>query len=141
MKTLTIGRAIFHGVAYSPDGRFLVSLNSQKRLRFWELGTFVQRLACELSPWTDSWGGSFTSWGGTFCPCGDLLPFRTSVGDLSAAWKYLRKRPELKSPVTKIDLKTPDFTNVLGVAADGETIVGATHRWATRGPSGPSIFD
>jgi WD40 repeat protein len=140
MKTLTIGRAIFHGVAYSPDGRFLVSLNSQKQLRFWELGTFVQRLGFALSPWTDSWGGSFTSWGGTFCLCGDLLPFRTSVWDLSAAWKYLRKRPELMSPVTKIDLKTT-WTNIRGVATDGETIVGATHRWRALGPSQIRVWD
>jgi hypothetical protein len=33
MKTLTIGRGIVNGVAYTPDGRFLVSLNSNRRVR------------------------------------------------------------------------------------------------------------
>ena len=48
MRVLSIRRGNFHGVAYSADGRFLVSLNSRTHVCFWDLATFTQRLVFTL---------------------------------------------------------------------------------------------
>jgi WD40 repeat protein len=136
MRTLTLGRRNVHGVAYSPDGRFLVSLNSQIHIRFWDLSTFKKRLAFALTPCTDFWRG-YGSFGGTFSPCGNLLPLRKTVWDMSRAWQLVRQPRRgadaaptggaTDQPFRKIDLERPHIANVLGVAASGQTLAGATY--------------
>ncbi len=146
MRTLAIGRGTFYGVAYAPDGRFLVSLTSANRIRIWALSTFKEQIAFTLEPWTDDWGGSLDSQGGTFSLYGNLLPLRTSVWDLSRAWELVRQPRAggdvaADPPYKKISLEAPPYTNILGVATDGRTLVGATHRWGEAGVSRVRIWD
>jgi WD40 repeat protein len=51
MRTLNLGRGIFSAVGYTPDGRTLVSLNSRRHLRFWDLATFTERLNYTVADW------------------------------------------------------------------------------------------
>jgi WD40 repeat protein len=146
MKTLSIGRRNFHGVAYSADGRFLVSLNSMNQLRFWEMGSFVERFSCRFPHGWPNWGSPFTAWGGTFSLCGNLLPWRTAVYDLTATWEYLRKSPADRdtvpqTPCKQVPLPIPSYTNLRAVATDGKCVIGATHRWAEGGKSQLRIWD
>jgi hypothetical protein len=48
MRTLTIKRGNFAAVVYTPDGRTLISLNSHRHVRFWDLTTFTERLSFAL---------------------------------------------------------------------------------------------
>src|SRR4051794_3154462 len=82
MKTLSVGRGNVRAVAYAPDGRTLVSLNSRSRVRFWDLRTFAERLA--LSTPRDP---CFT--GETLSLRGDLLVFKNGLWDIGAAWDWL----------------------------------------------------
>jgi WD40 repeat protein len=99
MRTLSIRRGNFHGVAYSADGRFLVSLNSHTQVRFWELAGFTQRLALKLprearSPFH------------TFCLRSDRLLVGGSLWDVSRAWAWLRQ-PGADPPPSGEALYTP----------------------------------
>jgi WD40 repeat protein len=85
MKKLTIGRGIVHAVAYSADGRWLVSLNSRRALRFWDLGTFAERLSLRLpspSYWDDH---------GMLALQEDRLVRDSEVFDIGPCWQSLRE--------------------------------------------------
>jgi WD40 repeat protein len=124
MRTLTIGRGNFEGVAYSADGRFLVSLNSGRQVRFWDLGTFTQRLTFQLD--------SKAIWRRpAFAVCGERLVVGAGVWDATPAWEYLRRSsasPPPKPPCAEIRLefkRTDCGTGVPLVATpDGQTVVG-----------------
>jgi WD40 repeat protein len=117
-------------------------------VRFWETGTFVPRLTFRYPPWGSSWGSPFKAWGGTFCLRGNLLPWRTALLDLRAAWEYLHSlRPTAQRsavpsvPCKRIDLAKPGYSNILGVATDGRTVAWATHPWGGGGKSQVHVRD
>jgi WD40 repeat protein len=127
MKTLTIGRGNVNALAYSDDGRFLVTLNSGKRLRFWDLATFSERLAFTLP----ERGGYFQR---AFCLHGDLLVLSDRGWDLGAAWDCLaqsaqrpgqRCRPS-SAPVAPVVLEHKTNVMILAGAADGQSLAGVT---------------
>jgi hypothetical protein len=82
MRIIALDRRVFHGVAFSSDGRHLITLNSKKQIRVWDRVTWEERVAFSLPRWSDHWGGAFHAWGGAFTLVGDLLPFRTGIRDL-----------------------------------------------------------
>ena len=49
MLILALDRRVFHGVAFSSDGRQLVTLNSKKQVRVWDRTTWEERVAFENS--------------------------------------------------------------------------------------------
>jgi WD40 repeat protein len=131
MKTLTIGRGNFNGVAYDSEGRFLVSLNSRNRVRFWDLATYSQRLAFSLPPQV--------SRSNDFSLAGNLLALRHSVWDITPAWDYVRQTTWSTIPTIscqKIALEGEDaFPHLfLAVGWDGKMVVGTDHlKWRTVG--------
>ena len=92
MKTLTVGRANFNALAYSADGRWLVSLNSRRQVRFWDLTTFRQVLWFRLPQPTWQEGLTLSPWG-------DRLVLKMHVWDVGPAWDYLRQQPRDKPEV------------------------------------------
>jgi WD40 repeat protein len=151
MRTLATDRGSFQGVAYDPDGRFLVSLNSYNRVQFWDLSAFKVRIAFPLPKLGTAWTGAFSNWGGTFSLCGNLLPLLWCVWDLSHARELVRRLeagceplpPQARSdsPCRRILPEVPPYTNTLGIATDGRTLVGATHRGGQPGVSQVRIWD
>src|SRR5436305_11153775 len=57
MRTLGIKRGNFAAVVYTPDGRTLISLNSRRHVRFWDLATFAERLSFALPAGTAAYDG------------------------------------------------------------------------------------
>jgi WD40 repeat protein len=129
MRTLSIRRGNFHGVVYSADGRFLVSLNSHTQVRFWELGTFEQRLHFRL-PYRAGWQDALSLHGNLLARWGDLW-------DIGPAWDYLRQsgagaagRPPKSA--TPVPLEGAGSYLFLAVAADVRTVAGiAWQEWRT----------
>jgi WD40 repeat protein len=121
MRVLSIRRGNFHGVAYSADGRFLVSLNSRSQVRFWELGTFTQRLALKLPP---------AAWShGNFRPCGERLVVGSTLWDVAPAWEYLRRPGEGRPPEPLATQITLDWAEArpsyaLTATPDGRRLAG-----------------
>src|SRR5215469_2873801 len=111
MKVLSIRRGNFHGVAYSADGRFLVSLNSHTQVRFWELVSFTQRLLLRL-PYRAGWQDALSLHGNLLARWGDLW-------DVGPVWEHLRQGgpgPPPKS-ATPVALEGADAYLFLAVAA------------------------
>ncbi|HZY89298.1 MAG TPA: hypothetical protein VFE78_31035 [Gemmataceae bacterium] len=131
MRTLSIRRGNFHGVAYSADGRFLVSLNSHTQVRFWELGTFTERLALKLPPAARSYWFNF--W-----VRGERLVVGGTLWDAAPAWAHLRRPGEGRPPeslCTPIPLERPErgVSNPLATTPDGQTLAGlALRQWGSR---------
>jgi WD40 repeat protein len=134
MRILALDRRIFHGVAFSSDGRHLITLNSKKLVRVWDRATWEARVVFDLERWNDPWGSSMLTWGSTFALTGDLLPYRNGVWDFGPALEDARdpNRESRPAPLgflcRRIDLDLPTFNSVTGIACDGRTIVGVTHR-------------
>jgi WD40 repeat protein len=120
MRTLSIRRGNFHGVAYSADGRFLVSLNSRTHVRFWELGSFAERLAVKLP--------SYFPFFANFCLRGPRLLVGRSLWDFTPAWDYLRQPGPGRPPspaFTRIELEGTASGApfpILAAAADGSVV-------------------
>jgi WD40 repeat protein len=143
MRTLSIRRGNFHGVAYSADGRYLVSLNSHTQVRFWELDTFAQRLMFRL-PYLAGWQNAFSLHG-------PLLVRKADLWDIGPAWDYLRRpavnaadgatdRPP-KSPFTPVVLEGAPSYQLLAAASDGQTIAGIGWKAWERGCVAASVWD
>jgi hypothetical protein len=81
MKTLTIRRGNFRGVAYTADGRALVSLNSGTQVRFWDLEAFEERLGLSLPAEVGRYHN--------FALLGRRLLLGSSLWDLTPALDYL----------------------------------------------------
>jgi WD40 repeat protein len=118
MRTLSIRRGNFHGVAYSADGRFLLSLNSRTQVRFWDLGTFAERLAVRLPTYC-----RFAN----FYLRGPRLLAGSSLLDLTPVWDYLRQPGPGGPPrpaFTPIPLEggTGQMFPVLAAAPDGSVV-------------------
>src|SRR6516162_1632009 len=118
MRVLSIRRGNFHGVAYSADGRFLVSLNSRTQVRFWDLGTFTERLAFKL-PERYRFGN--------FALSGPRLLVGESVWDLTPAWGYLRQPgaggpPRPACMPIELEGGTGQLSPVLVAAPDGSVV-------------------
>jgi hypothetical protein len=126
MRVLSIRRGNFHGVAYSADGRFLVSLNSHAQVRFWELGTFAQRLVVRLPH-----GGGGQN---ALSLHGNLLARRDDLWDVGPAWEYLRQArpgppPQFATPVALEGAASYLF---LAVAAGAQIVAGiSTRDWGS----------
>jgi hypothetical protein len=127
MKTLTIGRGRFNGVAYSPDGQTLVSVNARWRLRFWDLATYTERLALTL-PQQEA-GFYFQP----LCLAGGLLALNGGLWDISPAWEHLgglrgqtagapRSDRPLCAPVA---LEGAQATRLVTLAPGGRAVAGA----------------
>lgn len=118
MKTLTFGRVNFEGVAYSDDGRFLVSLNSKRYVRFWDLADGTQRFAFAL-PATP------------YDACclslhGDRLGVRFDLLDVSVAWQFVRGQmaapPSTAYRIIELEKKNPH--TFLEITPGGKKILG-----------------
>src|SRR5262245_30326586 len=81
MKTLTIRRGNFQAVAYTADGRALVSLHSGTEVRFWDLETFEFQLGLSLPARC----GRFHN----FALIGRRLLLGSSLWDVTRALDYL----------------------------------------------------
>ncbi len=118
MRTLSILRGNFHGVAYSDDGRFLVSLNSHTFVRFWDLGTFAERLVVRLPPAARSRFPNFNL-------RGERALVGQSLWDLAPAWGYLRQGgPPTKPAYAPLPLEggTGTLSPALAAAPDGSVV-------------------
>lgn len=123
MRTVAIGRANFNGVAYAPDGRFLVTLNSRRRVRFWDTATFAERLSFWLP--IPNWYLS-----DTLALHGNLLLLRQTAWDVTRAWEVLRQPAagpggSAGPPYAPLDLELPRGAEVRSLATDGTRIVGS----------------
>jgi hypothetical protein len=140
MKTLTIGRGNFFGVAYSPDGRYLVSGNSERHIRFWDLSTFQERLHFAVPEGDPLRGMTFTYQTPTFLLHGPRLVMTSTVWDISRAWESLAQvaadRPPLPGEklFTRVELEHPGQDPHITMAAGqaGNRLVGSN--WSYIGP-------
>ncbi len=124
MKALKIKRGNFFGVAYSADGRYLLSGNSGRHLRFWDLATFEERLHLALPH--DARSGSLT-----FYLNGPRLVLGETVWDLTRAWEHLRETVGSKRPGkpagdlwARIALENQPRAPLLADGATGESLLG-----------------
>ena len=85
MRTLSIKRGNFAAVVYTPDGGTLISLNSRRHVRFWDLATFAERLSFTLPAGSGSDEGRLML-------AGDLLIANTD------AWEAADVLERLKGP-------------------------------------------
>jgi WD40 repeat protein len=120
MRTLTIGRGNFNAVAYTDNGRFLISVNSGRRLRFWSLETFAECLLL-TPPDEPRFPGS------GFFLSGTLLCLNSRLWDITSALDALRgemKRPP-GLPLTQIPLEESPLLEVpMAATPDGSAVVG-----------------
>ncbi len=96
MLKLSIGRGIVQGVAYSEDGRVLVTLSGRTQLRFWDMRTFTESLNCKAPPMRGPRGpwrvrGDMFALGGMFALHGTLLGLQTIMCDLRAALQFCQQ--------------------------------------------------
>jgi WD40 repeat protein len=122
MRTLSISRGNFQGVAYSSDGRFLVSLDSRVQVRFWDLDAFTERLAIRLPPAARCHLPNFQV-------RGERLVVGGTLWDAAPAWEHLRRPAPGRPPqplCTRIPLEMleGEYHNPLAVTPDCETLAG-----------------
>jgi WD40 repeat protein len=142
MRTLSIGRFNFNGIAYTADGRFLATLNSRRRVRFWDAATFEERLSFWLPPSTHL----PAAWGSPFALHGNLLLLRDRVLDLAPALGVLREpagRPggSPGAPYTVLPLETAPGSYILSLATDGRRFVGTVRHWPQAAGTRVRIWD
>jgi WD40 repeat protein len=139
MRTLSLPRENCYAIAYTSDGRFLVSFSSLRQIRIWDLVTFTQRFACRLHA---------SATGRAILP--SLLPLANGmllvaiqIWDVTPALNAARQpSPQpLPGPLDSFRLddprKTPPrrdrFLSIFDVAPDGRSISGLGRLWSREG--------
>ena len=138
MKTLTVGRGNFDAVAYAEDARLLVSLNSRRQVRFWDLATFRQRLWFRLPEPTWTEYRTLALWG-------DRLALKTNVWDIGPAWEYLRRQPAGDKPevlwrAVELQESSPPHNRVLA-APDGALLAGVVTTYSPAYKTRVQVWD
>jgi WD40 repeat protein len=138
MKTLTVGRANFNAVAYSADGRWLVSLNSGRQVRFWDLTSFKQQLWFRLP--APTWQENLTLglWG-------DRLVLKMHLWDIGPAWEYLRRqhpRDKQEALWRGVELREVEQSSHQVLAGpDGELLPGVVRTYSPRYHTHVQVWD
>jgi len=137
VRILSLGRRVVHGVAYSADGRFLISLNSGSQIRFWDVPAGTPRSALTL-PETFSWAPG-DQYGGNVEFQGTLLAYRNDVWNLRPTFDFLTRAeagdpPD--PPCVHIPIEKPDNVTTWGVTTDGRILAGLTVGHSRRGNEG-----
>jgi WD40 repeat protein len=135
MKTLTITRGNFFGVDYTADGRYLVSGNSGRHIRIWDLTTFTERVRFVL-PY------SAVARANAFFLHAPRLVLGSSVWDLTRAWAHLegakRDLPPEGELFAKLELDTPTPFVTLAAGLAGDLLVGSV--WLGGMPQRTQLF-
>lgn len=119
MKTLSIGRGIFFGVAYTADGKYLLSGHSGQHLRFWSTDTFEEVLRVTL-------GGYARTDLCSFLLDGQILSTATSAWDLTTALAVLGS-PQPGSLLVGSHIALENARTYQVVVATSSRLVGMVH--------------
>src|SRR5262245_1349004 len=116
MKYLDEKKGSYAAIAYSPDSRYLVSLNSLTYLRFWDLTSFRLALTVTLSGVTDR--------STTLSLIGRYLVLGEGVWDIGSAWDHLAQPGSDKPVCPPVKLEdAPTLRTVLPLATAERVLV------------------